>query len=294
MFYDVDEDGLQDLLLSGSSIYRAIGDESNGQIAFYRNVGSASNPAFTLISDDWLGLSLLGYFRYRPCFGDIDNDGLDDMLLGNSEGRLIHFERDAIGSFVFDTTFYCGIDVGNSSHPTLYDVDEDGDLDLVGKEYLGQIDFYPNVNPLITSPFQFDSLNSNFGEISVSEAGFLIGNAVPHFIELEGKVILLVGGVRKGNCVWAGFDSLFSGSFSVVAIEWGGIDVGAEAAPFAYDINGDGFMDVLYGNRRGGLSLYSTVVTDSSQVLSLTSSDLDNKLSLYPSPAFSQLAFQEL
>ena len=74
-----------------------------------------------------------------------------------------------------------------------------------------------------------------------------------------------------------------------MAIEWGGIDVGAEAAPFAYDINGDGFMDVLYGNRRGGLSLYSTVVTDSSQVLSLTSSDLDNKLSLYPSPAFSQL-----
>lgn len=291
VFYDVDEDGLQDLLLSGSSIYRAIGDESNGQIAFYRNVGSASNPAFTLISDDWLGLSLLGYFRYRPCFGDIDNDGLDDMLLGNSEGRLIHFERDAMGSFVFDTTFYCGIDVGNSSHPTLYDVDEDGDLDLVvGKEYLGQIDFYPNVNPLNPSPFQFDSLNSNFGEISVSEAGFLIGNAVPHFIELEGKVILLVGGSSgKTTAYGLDSDSLFSGSFSVEAIEWGGIDVGAEAAPFAYDINGDGFMDVLYGNRRGGLSLYSTVVTDSSEVLSLTSSDLDNKLSLYPSPAFSQL-----
>ena len=80
---------MQDLLLSGSSIYRAIGDESNGQIAFYRNVGSASNPAFTLISDDWLGLSLLITSGIDPCFGDIVNDGLDDML-GNSEGRLIH------------------------------------------------------------------------------------------------------------------------------------------------------------------------------------------------------------
>ncbi len=292
IFYDVDEDGLQDLLLSGSSIYRAIGDESNGQIAYYRNIGSATSPAFTLESEDWLGLSLLGYFRYRPCFGDIDNDGLDDMLLGNSEGRLIHFERNAAGSFVFDTTFYCAIDVGNSSHPTLYDVDDDGDLDLVvGKEYLGQVDFYPNVNPLNPSPFESDSLNSNFGGISVSEAGFLIGNASPHFIERNGEVLLLVGGSSGKTTAYAlDSDSLFSGSFSIEAEQWGGIDVGTEAAPFAHDINSDGFTDVLYGNRRGGLSLYSTIVTDSSQILSLSNSDFEGGFALYPNPAYSQLS----
>lgn len=292
IFYDVDEDGLQDLLLSGSSIYRAIGDESNGQIAYYRNTGSATSPAFTLESEDWLGLSLLGYFRYRPCFGDIDNDGLDDMLLGNSEGRLIHFERNAAGSFVFDTTFYCAIDVGNSSHPTLYDVDDDGDLDLVvGKEYLGQVDFYPNVNPLNPSPFESDSLNSNFGGISVSEAGFLIGNASPHFIERNGEVLLLVGGSSGKTTAYAlDSDSLFSGSFSIEAEQWGGIDVGTEAAPFAHDINSDGFTDVLYGNRRGGLSLYSTIVTDSSQILSLSNSDFEGGFALYPNPAYSQLS----
>lgn len=291
IFYDVDEDGLQDLLLSGSSIYRAIGDESNGQIAYYRNTGSATSPAFTLESEDWLGLSMLGYFRYRPCFGDIDNDGLDDMLLGNSEGRLIHFERNAVGSFVFDTTFYCAIDVGNSSHPTLYDVDDDGDLDLVvGKEYLGQVDFYPNVNPLNPSPFKSDSLNSNFGDINVSEAGFLIGNASPHFIERNGEVLLLVGGSSGKTSAYAlDLDSLFSGSFSIEAEQWGGIDVGAEAAPFAHDINSDGFTDVLYGNRRGGLSLYSTIVTDSSQILSLSNSDFEGGFALYPNPAYSQL-----
>ncbi|HAB89215.1 MAG TPA: hypothetical protein DCF84_01675, partial [Bacteroidetes bacterium] len=291
VFYDVDEDGLLDLLLSGSSIYRAIGDESNGQIAYYRNTGNATNPAFTLESDDWLGLSLLGYFRYRPCFGDIDNDGLDDMLLGNSEGRLIHFERNAAGSFVFDTTFYCGIDVGNAAHPTLYDVDEDGDLDLViGKEYLGQVDFYPNLNPLDSSPFQSDSLNSNFGGISVSEAGFLIGNAAPHFIERNGEVLLLVGGSSgKTTAYMLDADSLFSGSFTQDVNQWGGIDVGAEAAPFAHDINNDGFMDILYGNRRGGLSLYSTIITDSSQILSLLNNDYKGDLTLYPNPAYSQL-----
>ena len=291
LFYDVDEDGLQDLLLSGSSIYRAIGDESNGQIAYYRNIGNATNPSFSLESADWLGISLLGYFRYRPCFGDIDNDGLDDMLLGNSEGRLIHFERNATGTFVFDTTFYCGIDVGNAAHPTLYDADEDGDLDLViGKEYLGQVDFYPNLNPLDSSPFQPDSLNNNFGGISVSESGFLIGNAVPHFIEDNGEVLLLVGGSSGKTTAYVfDSDSLFSGSFSIEAAQWGGIDVGAEAAPFAKDINSDGFMDILYGNRRGGLSLYSTVVTDSSQILSLSSSDLEGDFALYPNPVYSHL-----
>ena len=291
VFYDVDEDGLHDLLLSGSSIYRAIGDESNGQIAYYRNTGNATSPAFTLESDDWLGLSLLGYFRYRPCFGDIDNDGLDDMLLGNSEGRLIHFERNSAGSFVFDTTFYCGIDVGNSSHPTLYDADKDGDLDLViGKEYLGQVDFYPNLNPLAGSPFQSDSLNSNFGSISVSEAGFLIGNASPHFIERNGEVLLLVGGSSGKTTAYVfDSDSLLSGSFVIEEEQWGGIDVGAEAAPFVHDINSDGFTDVLYGNRRGGLSLYSTIVTDSSQILSLSNGDFEGDFALYPNPAYSKL-----
>lgn len=291
VFYDVDEDGLHDLLLSGSSIYRAIGDESNGQIAYYRNTGNATSPAFTLESDDWLGLSLLGYFRYRPCFGDIDNDGLDDMLLGNSEGRLIHFERNSAGTFVFDTTFYCGIDVGNSSHPTLYDADEDGDLDLViGKEYLGQVDFYPNLNPLAGSPFQSDSLNSNFGSISVSEAGFLIGNASPHFIERNGEVLLLVGGSSGKTTAYVfDSDSLLSGSFVIEEEQWGGIDVGAEAAPFVHDINSDGFTDVLYGNRRGGLSLYSTIVTDSSQILSLSNGDFEGDFALYPNPAYSKL-----
>ena len=84
-------------------------------------------------------------------------------------------------------------------------------------------------------------------------------------------------------------DSLFSGSFSIEAEQWGGIDVGAEAAPFAHDINSDGFTDVLYGNRRGGLSLYSTIVTDSSQILSLSNSDFEGGFALYPNPSYSQL-----
>tara|TARA_B100000963_G_scaffold261411_1_gene229583 strand:+ start:1809 stop:4127 length:2319 start_codon:yes stop_codon:yes gene_type:complete len=296
VFYDVDEDGLQDLLLSGSSIYRAVGDDSNGQIAYYRNTGNATTPAFNLESDDWLGLSFLGYFRYRPCFGDIDNDGFDDMLLGNSEGRLIHFERNATGSFVFDTTFYCGIDVGNAAHPTLFDVDDDGDLDLViGKEYLGSINYYPNLNPADMTPFQPDSLNGFFGGISVSEGGFIIGNAVPHFIESNEEVLLLVGGSSGKTAAYVlDSDSLLSGSFSVASTKWGGIDVGTEAAPFTSDINNDGSIDVLYGNRRGGLNLFSEVITDSSQILGLSTVNTDNKLALFPNPVRSQLTISGL
>ena len=290
LFYDIDEDGLQDLLLSGSSIYRSIGDETNGQIAYYRNVGSAENPSFALVDEDWLGLSALGYFRYRPCFGDIDNDGLEDMLLGNSEGRLIHFEKDVSGQFEFDTVFYGGIDVGNSSHPLLYDVDGDGDVDLlIGKEYLGYISFYPNVDPLGLEPFDLDSVNQSVGNVSVSEAGFLLGNAAPQILEENGELYLIVGGSTglTSAYLWNS-DSVFSGSFMRVTDRWGGIDVGSEATPFIADINGDGHVDVLYGNRRGGLSLYSTVVMDSSQILDLNAVDFLN-VSLWPNPVQSEL-----
>ncbi|MEC7267513.1 MAG: T9SS type A sorting domain-containing protein, partial [Bacteroidota bacterium] len=122
------------------------------------------------------------------------------------------------------------------------------------------------------------------------EAGFLIGNASPYFIERNGEVLLLVGGSSGKTTAYAlDSDSLFTGSFAIEAEQWGGIDVGAEATPFAYDINNDGFMDILYGNRRGGLSLYSTTVTDSSQILSLLNSKFEGDFTLYPNPAYSHL-----
>ena len=53
----------------------------------------------------------------RPCFTDIDNDGLYDLIIGDRDGTLEHLERSKAGSssFISLTTNLNNINLGTSS-----------------------------------------------------------------------------------------------------------------------------------------------------------------------------------
>ncbi|MDP8204452.1 MAG: FG-GAP-like repeat-containing protein, partial [Candidatus Tenebribacter mawsonii] len=67
-----------------------------------------------------------------PTFIDLDNDGLLDLIFGESYGRLYHYEQDSINSynFIYVTNSFTG-DVGWGSIPSFGDIDNDGLLDLL-------------------------------------------------------------------------------------------------------------------------------------------------------------------
>jgi hypothetical protein len=75
---DVDGDGLLDLV---------VGREEGG-LAVFRNVGSASAPAFAPYEALDLRLPPLS----APVFGDLNGDGVLDLLSGSVSGGVLYFQ----------------------------------------------------------------------------------------------------------------------------------------------------------------------------------------------------------
>ena len=127
VFVDYNADHLLDLVVGNYCYY------SNGQyissLNLYQNTGSNAQPQYTLITRDWLSTSTLNLKSLYPTFGDIDNDGDLDMILGEEEGAIHLFTNSGgVGNpmnIVLTTAYYQSIDIGKSSTPQLIDVNKD-------------------------------------------------------------------------------------------------------------------------------------------------------------------------
>ncbi|NVO04167.1 MAG: VCBS repeat-containing protein, partial [Bacteroidetes bacterium] len=87
VLFDYDNDGLKDLFVSNvgywdSSYYSnySLYSKFVSKIALFKNVGTASNPTFQLITSDFANLSTLKLNSIYPTFGDLDGDLDIDML----------------------------------------------------------------------------------------------------------------------------------------------------------------------------------------------------------------------
>ncbi|MFM9007046.1 MAG: FG-GAP repeat domain-containing protein, partial [Bacteroidota bacterium] len=151
VFFDVDNDGLADMVVGNELYFNTDPALTYSRLAWFRNTGSVTAPAFELADRDWLGLSSLQQYGLAPEFGDVDADGDADLLLGNSDGTLILYNNVAATGqapqFVFNAPAWQGIDIGNNSQPQLVDVDRDGRLDLLIGERAGVLNYYRNTSP---------------------------------------------------------------------------------------------------------------------------------------------------
>ena len=86
-FTDFDADGLTDLVVACKERYYGPGN-TPAMLARFRNVGTATAPAFEQLDTNWLSLPDFGVESVAPAFGDLDGDGDDDLLLGDELGNL--------------------------------------------------------------------------------------------------------------------------------------------------------------------------------------------------------------
>ena len=187
---DYNNDGLKDLLV-GNYGYFNNGDQIS-QLALFKNIGTNENPAFELIDRDFGGLSNIPLnitlnipvSGLTPTIGDLDNDGDNDLILGDADGKIHYFKNTAISGnnaqYELEEVNFFNIDVGQFAAPFLFDINQDNLLDLIIGRLNGTISVALN-NGTSAIPI-FDVLQDNVGNVDVSNDNGTYGFKVVIFI----------------------------------------------------------------------------------------------------------------
>ena len=260
---DLDNDGLVDLFVANYFSYKPTLTKES-RIAYYKNTGTTNNPVFTFIDNDFLNLSQSGLgLRMVPSFGDLNNDGKKDIILGLENGTLCYLQNTTSGSIpTFSTPItnyqdHVGqtINVGQFATPQLFDLNQDGKLDLIIGKKTGEILYYQNKGTL-TSP-SFELINSNLGNVDVSTSISPDGFAVPHFFRNLDTTYLMVGSMEGAIYFYDSIDeNLASGTgFRTISSNFLNQDknIGGYSACAVGDLDNDSNLDLFIGQDLGGL-----------------------------------------
>ncbi len=134
-FTDLDNDGDFDIIC---------GDQQ-GDFYYILNAGTASIPVFSAAQLNPFGLAAINS-NSNPTTLDIDNDGDQDLLIGEGLGNFVYYTNIGTASspsFSLDPILMSNLtDIGSTSSPGIADLDGDGDLDVLSGSFSGGTLFY--------------------------------------------------------------------------------------------------------------------------------------------------------
>jgi hypothetical protein len=299
VLYDYDGDGLLDLIVGNFGNFApATSFSYQCKIVLYKNTGTPTTPIYTLITDNFLNLAGLGFtLGAFPAFGDIDDDGDIDMILGDYDGRIHLFTNSSSSASVLTLSLTQPqikddnnqvIDVGYAAKPQLFDLNNDGDLDLIIGEENGNLNYYENVGNASSPIWRLQSVN--WGGVEVSDWWTTIGNSAPALFRTNSGVTHLFVGSEKGAIFhYTGIDGNIMGTFDEVDTLVGRINIGPNSVPAVGYLNGDTLIDMIVGIKRGGVALFYGSDDIS---LSIGENLPDTKFSCYPNPVKNQLTIK--
>ena len=283
-FFDYNLDGLMDLVV-GNYGYHNTGNDPTSSLALFENIGTNSNPSFNLVDRNWQNISSINLninlvkpaLNLYPCFGDLDGDNDKDMIIGDADGKLHFFENDGNvpANFSLSSPNFFQIDIGSFATPFIYDVNKDGLNDLIVGEQIGTINYFPNRGTINSAIF--DTIIENFGNVDIEDSVISTGYSSPKIIDINNERYL-VSGSFSGNLYAFEINSIDS-SFAPIDIGLNNLWDGSITAVDFTDLNNDFKLDVIVGNKSGGLTYYN-----SDSLLTNTNNLLNNELILYPNP----------
>jgi hypothetical protein len=300
VFFDWDGDGLTDLLIGNYGYYMGswydeyftLHSKYKATIAWYKNVGvgTPETPQFGFFDFDFGGFLMDDetFTGIVPTFGDVDNDGKNEMIIGNSDGTLILFE---IGAEVIKTPDYFNIDVGDFSAPQLFDLDNDGLLDLIIGEQNGNLNYYHN-NGSASDP-DFELVTDSLGKVNVTDYNVSwYGYSIPWFYRTtDGETKLVVGSEQGKLFYFENIDNNLTGAFTesdklyeLIGVNEFNTDRGMRTAGTLADIDSDGKPELVAGNFSGGVELFGS---EAKVYLPVKEKPVENitKLIINPNPA---------
>ncbi|MEZ4886712.1 MAG: FG-GAP-like repeat-containing protein [Chitinophagales bacterium] len=284
-FIDFNADGLMDFVVGNKGKYDTENQfYKDAHLTLFQNIGTLEIPTFQLVDEDYFNMSELHLLGCYPTFGDVDSDGDKDLVVGDESGRLHYFENTAALGEALQLelhTFELLTLVPNdySAVPFLVDIDGDEKVDLVVGTAKGRIFHFRNFTPFGSETPIFSIESEKWGNVSVREPKFSRGSAAPIVTTLDDteKLYLIVQS-EGGNLSL--FTDLEKDTFTLVTKNYSFINEGGRGGLTIADLNGGGDKDLLVGNRRGGVALYSqSLVWDA-----IEGKEKENEVRIFPNP----------
>lgn len=302
VLFDMNGNGLKDLIIGNYGYYNysyyqggMLFSKYVSKLAYYENTGTAGQPAFELMDHDLARLYQLGKRGLVPAIADLSGNGLPDILLGNEEGNLILVEQTSAGEWELVTQTYGDIHVGGHSAPQLFDLNNNGIVDLIIGAQNGKLWFYEGYMEDERIHFQF--VTDELGQVNVTDYNLSWdGYSVPHFFKGPENELLLAAGSLQGKIFL--YDHILTdfpdGPFqekvsweSVLDTNLHYIDVGMRSSAYITDLYSDGRLSMVAGNYGGGLELFNAHAPVSS---GLRESAEEIHFQLFPNPATDQVS----
>ena len=297
VFFDANADGKEDLIVSQLYRYKEPLEKETA-LNLYRNTGTATEPFFSFIESNYLNFldQNLG-LRPVPTFGDVDGDGDLDLFIGLENGTLSYRENTAAPGSIpqFGTALNNYIDnqnqvisAGSYGFPQLFDLDNDGLIDLCIGKKTGELIFYKNVGT--TTEPNFELANQLLGNIDIAPSN-PEGYAAPHFFRFEDTTYLLLGGIDGKIRFYHGIDSnLETGdSFELISDYFRNISVEGYSSCWVNDIDQDGKLNLFVGGDLGGIFALEHNPASQVSIQPITSKV---NFTIFPNPSTGKMSIQ--
>jgi hypothetical protein len=239
-FVDVDNDDKRDLIVCPNAPNISLNSES---IWYYKNTGADNAPVFSrvkrnLLQDEMIDVGEGAY----PVFFDFDSDGLMDLLV--STNTMISDSCPSKNSY----GVYAFKNIGNTTTPR---------FDLINTDYANLSIKLPNIS----------SKHLAFGDTDGDgDADLYIGdyNGNIHFLNN------IAGGNSPANFTYVGMTRDYATPTDTF------IDIGSNATPQLIDVDRDGDLDLIIGERAGNLNYYENTGSSGNPLFSLSTSSFGN------------------
>ncbi len=298
-FFDYNADGLLDIVVGTDGYFVNLASYDT-RLVLFENIGTATQPEYQLIDEDWLNFSEYSDRDLAPVFGDLDGDGDEDMIVAQDQGRLFYAENTGDdGPAVFNTIIpeYKSIQGGLECVPALGDLDGDGLVDIITGYKQGRMAFFKNIGTAEVPEFEGDKSIApnidgmggvdvrveNFGTIdqrgyASPKVFYMDGDTEPHIVSSNFFSNVYLFSDVMGN---------LENDFTEVTNTYGDIDEGHQVGLDIADVDMDGYYELIVGNYRGGLSLFDTDwIADASLIVSVDDiPSLEEKIKIVPNPS---------
>ena len=297
VFADINGDGLQDMVVGTNGILQKGGSKKYRMILLLNN-GTETAPLYVVEDEDYLSFSQYGEFtgRFAPAFGDIDDDGDEDLMVGDARGLLYlainNAGKDKPMTFEPPVYLYADISAGQNAKPQIIDLDDDGLKDLLIGEKNNQLNFFKNIGT--TGMPKFSPEPSIFpntdqaGKIFTSN-DFPTQNGAPFLIRSQGKFIMLMGTEDADIIAYDQIEGNIYNTFNLLYSKTGNINQGRKVTVALADIDHDDYYEMAVGNERGGIVFYNTIFKADSVSSIGDAEHAAKNIELYPNPASTSL-----